>query len=56
MPNIHKAVPIINWKEYFTNFIHHTVGEINILLSYAIREWDTVPGVAPTMVIVESYS
>ena len=56
VPKIHKAVPIINWTEFFTNFLHQTVGEMNILLSCVIREWDTVPCVAPPMAIVESYS
>ena len=37
--------------EYFSNFIHRTVGEINIPLFYVIRESDIMPGAAqPTMI------
>ena len=39
------------WTEYFANFLHHIVDEINIPLSYVILELDTVPGVAPPMLI-----
>ena len=51
VPNIRKALPITKLKEYFINFLHQTVDEINILLSDIIDESDAVPGVTPPMVI-----
>ena len=53
---ISKAPPIIKWTEYFAGFIHPTVCEINISLSYVIHESDTLPGVAPQIMKGKSYS
>ena len=49
MPNIRKALPIIKWNEYFTQFLHRNVGKRKIPLSCVIHESDTVTGVAPKM-------
>ena len=48
-PKISKAIPIIKLTGYFANFIHRTVGERKTPLFYVIRELDTVPGVALSM-------
>ena len=45
------SIAIIKWTDYFSNFLHHTVGEKEILLSYVICELDTVPGAAPPITI-----
>ena len=56
VPKISKALLIIKRTEYFDDFRHHTFGKINTPLSYVIHKSDTVPGVAPPMVIGKSYS
>ena len=56
MPNISKTLLIIKRKVSFTDFLHHTIGKRNILVSYVFRELYTVPGVAPPMAKGKSYS
>ena len=56
VPNISKAIPFMKWTEYFTNDLHHNFGEKNIMLSYVIRESDTVPCVLTPMMRHKSYS
>ena len=53
---ISKALRIIKWTEYFSVFLHRTVGERKIPLFYVICESDTVPDVVPPMMIGKSYS
>ena len=56
VPKIRNALLITKWIEYFTNFLHRTVGKRNIMLYYVIRESDTVPSVALLMARIKSYS
>ena len=56
IPKIRKALPIITWTEYFSNFLHRNFGVINIPLSYVISELDTVPTVELLMMRGKSYS
>ena len=51
-----KALLIVKWKKYFASFLHHTVGERNILLSYVIHESDTVPVAIPPIMRGKPYS
>ena len=55
VPKITNALLITKWMEYFPGFLHWTFGETKILLYYVICKSDTVPGVAPLMVIGKSY-